>query len=334
MLWLALDSQGDVEVMVALPRTPAARSRRAGRLGRPRRPHRPPEAPQARPPAGRRRARALALCRLRARCLRHAGREAHRQGPARSRADAMERADPAGPGVRRTRPAPRIATCNRIRCWSTTAATPSCWAWRSSTRTRSRWPSRTLRGRRRRPAGRDRRAPHAAPGRRDRRARLRPGDAPRAGRHRAARRARRRPSVVGRLPPFGHEIVRLPWTTPHPIAEPLRAIVNRATDRQERQRYRSARTLRARAGRLAAGEPRRRTPARSRCCSDACAPSACCRRCPAAPTARARLACSKTSAPHELAERRAAGLGAVVRAGAHGQLRRSAQAGNSGSGPC
>jgi HD-like signal output (HDOD) protein len=49
--------------------------------------------------------------------------------------------------------------------------------------------------------------------------------------------------AVGRLPPFGHEMVRLPWTVPHPIAEPLRAIVNRATDRQERQRYRSARTF-------------------------------------------------------------------------------------------
>jgi non-specific serine/threonine protein kinase len=49
--------------------------------------------------------------------------------------------------------------------------------------------------------------------------------------------------VVGRLPPFGHEMVRLPWTVPLPIPEPLRAIVNRATDRQERQRYRSARTF-------------------------------------------------------------------------------------------
>ena len=49
--------------------------------------------------------------------------------------------------------------------------------------------------------------------------------------------------VVGRLPPFGHDMVRLPWTVPRPIAEPLRAIVNRSTDRQERQRYRSARTF-------------------------------------------------------------------------------------------
>jgi non-specific serine/threonine protein kinase len=38
-------------------------------------------------------------------------------------------------------------------------------------------------------------------------------------------------------------MVRLPWTVPRPIAEPLRAIVNRATDRQERQRYRNARTF-------------------------------------------------------------------------------------------
>ena len=53
--------------------------------------------------------------------------------------------------------------------------------------------------------------------------------------------------VIARLPPHcgqsGREIVRLPWTTGHPVAEPLRAIVNRATDRQERQRYRNARTL-------------------------------------------------------------------------------------------
>ncbi|HEX7689138.1 MAG TPA: protein kinase, partial [Burkholderiaceae bacterium] len=49
--------------------------------------------------------------------------------------------------------------------------------------------------------------------------------------------------VVGRLPPFGHEMVRLPWTVPMPVPEPLRAIVNRATDRQERQRYRNARTF-------------------------------------------------------------------------------------------
>lgn len=49
--------------------------------------------------------------------------------------------------------------------------------------------------------------------------------------------------VIARLPPQGREIVRLPWTTRHTIAEPLRAIVNRATDRQPRQRYRNARTL-------------------------------------------------------------------------------------------
>ena len=49
--------------------------------------------------------------------------------------------------------------------------------------------------------------------------------------------------VISRLPPQGHEVVRLPWATTQPIPDVLRAIANRATDRQERQRYRSARTL-------------------------------------------------------------------------------------------
>ena len=49
--------------------------------------------------------------------------------------------------------------------------------------------------------------------------------------------------VIQRLPPLGREIVRLPFATAQPIAETLRVIVNRATDRQERQRYRNARTL-------------------------------------------------------------------------------------------
>lgn len=49
--------------------------------------------------------------------------------------------------------------------------------------------------------------------------------------------------VIDRLPPTGRDIVRVPWTTAHPVPEALRAIVNRATDRQERQRYRNARTL-------------------------------------------------------------------------------------------
>ncbi len=49
--------------------------------------------------------------------------------------------------------------------------------------------------------------------------------------------------AIARLPPTGREILRLPYTTAQPVPEPLRAIVNRATDRQERQRYRNARTL-------------------------------------------------------------------------------------------
>jgi HD-like signal output (HDOD) protein len=49
--------------------------------------------------------------------------------------------------------------------------------------------------------------------------------------------------AIGRLPPVGQEFVRLPWSLPRPVPEPLRAIVNRSTDRQERQRYRNARTF-------------------------------------------------------------------------------------------
>jgi non-specific serine/threonine protein kinase len=49
--------------------------------------------------------------------------------------------------------------------------------------------------------------------------------------------------VVDRLPPHGRELVRLPWSTPQPVPEALRAIANRATTAQERQRYHNARTL-------------------------------------------------------------------------------------------
>jgi non-specific serine/threonine protein kinase len=49
--------------------------------------------------------------------------------------------------------------------------------------------------------------------------------------------------VIARMPPGGPELVRLPWSLPRPVPEALRAIANRCTDRQERHRYRSARTL-------------------------------------------------------------------------------------------
>ena len=49
--------------------------------------------------------------------------------------------------------------------------------------------------------------------------------------------------VIERMPPRGREFVRLPWTTPLPVVEPLRAIVNRSTSGQVRLRYRSARTF-------------------------------------------------------------------------------------------
>jgi non-specific serine/threonine protein kinase len=49
--------------------------------------------------------------------------------------------------------------------------------------------------------------------------------------------------VLERMAPAGPEVLRLPWTTPVPVPEALRAIVNRATSPQERLRYRGARTF-------------------------------------------------------------------------------------------
>jgi non-specific serine/threonine protein kinase len=49
--------------------------------------------------------------------------------------------------------------------------------------------------------------------------------------------------VIERMAPRGREGVRLPWTTPQSVAEPLRAIVDRSTSNQVRLRYRSARTF-------------------------------------------------------------------------------------------
>ena len=49
--------------------------------------------------------------------------------------------------------------------------------------------------------------------------------------------------VIERMPPRGRELVRLPWSTPLPIPEALRAIANRCTSGQERLRYQNARTL-------------------------------------------------------------------------------------------
>jgi eukaryotic-like serine/threonine-protein kinase len=49
--------------------------------------------------------------------------------------------------------------------------------------------------------------------------------------------------ALRRLPPLGREVVRLPWSTVHPIPEALRAIANRSTTGQIRQRYLNARTF-------------------------------------------------------------------------------------------
>jgi len=51
------------------------------------------------------------------------------------------------------------------------------------------------------------------------------------------------PDLGNAVTRVGTEIVRLPWSTPHTVPDPLRAIANRATDRQQRQRYLNARTL-------------------------------------------------------------------------------------------
>jgi non-specific serine/threonine protein kinase len=49
--------------------------------------------------------------------------------------------------------------------------------------------------------------------------------------------------VIARMAPLGRELVRLPWSTPLPIPEALRAIANRCTAGQERLRYQNGRTL-------------------------------------------------------------------------------------------
>ena len=49
--------------------------------------------------------------------------------------------------------------------------------------------------------------------------------------------------VVGRLAPWGNDLLRLPWSTAHPIPEALRAIANRSTSSQPAQRYMNARSF-------------------------------------------------------------------------------------------
>jgi non-specific serine/threonine protein kinase len=49
--------------------------------------------------------------------------------------------------------------------------------------------------------------------------------------------------AIALMPPKGRDIVRLPWSLPRPVPDALRSMANRASDRQERQRYQTARTL-------------------------------------------------------------------------------------------
>lgn len=51
------------------------------------------------------------------------------------------------------------------------------------------------------------------------------------------------PDLCSAAQRVGLEIVRLPWMATNPVPDTLRAIANRATDRQQRQRYLNARTL-------------------------------------------------------------------------------------------
>lgn len=51
------------------------------------------------------------------------------------------------------------------------------------------------------------------------------------------------PDLCSAAERVGREIVRLPWSATRPVPDALRAIVNRSTDRQQRQRYLNARTL-------------------------------------------------------------------------------------------
>jgi eukaryotic-like serine/threonine-protein kinase len=50
-------------------------------------------------------------------------------------------------------------------------------------------------------------------------------------------------AALARLVPVGRETIRLSWNLPRPVPEALRAIANRATERQPRLRFRNARTL-------------------------------------------------------------------------------------------
>jgi HD-like signal output (HDOD) protein len=50
-------------------------------------------------------------------------------------------------------------------------------------------------------------------------------------------------AVIAQLAPNGTQVLHLPWTTPLPVPEPLRAIADRATSPQVSLRFRSARTF-------------------------------------------------------------------------------------------
>jgi non-specific serine/threonine protein kinase len=124
--------------------------------------------------------------------------------------------------------------------------------------------------------------------------------------------------VIARLAPHGREFVRLPWTTPQPIPEALRAIVNRSTAGQLRLRYRNARTF------LGAINGWRESlndddGGPLALLLDACARSATCRRCLGSGRGCNGVTAIESQRTDEIRGAPAAGSRPVVRAAAHHQ---------------
>ena len=212
---------------------------------------------------GMRRARALAVRRRRSACGNHSrrmagpasgavgrgGRGLARRHPARAGVRARRRRGPPRPAAaphprQRPRPGQRDGAWRRPRRRRAADAARRASAGATSARPASRLdPAR------------------AARRRRARRARLRRDAAPPARRRRRCCGSADVVRVIDRMAPRGRELVRLPWTTPQPIAEPLRAIANRSTAGPGAPALSERAHLPRRAQRLARGERRgRRRP--------------------------------------------------------------------------
>ena len=125
--------------------------------------------------------------------------------------------------------------------------------------------------------------------------------------------------VIERMAPRGREFVRLPWTTPHPIPEPLRAIVNRSTAGAGPPALPQRAHLPRRAQRLARGAVRRRRRAGRAAARSPAHASATCRRCPGSAPRVQRVTGDREPAHRRDRAPPPARPGAVVRAAAHAQ---------------